>query len=55
MRPHYEVGQIIRDYGEEFRSKYRLSSHQLKTLHTLEICRTATLGGHVERCDNENC
>lgn len=55
MRPKYEVGQIIRDYGKEFRSQHRLSSHQLKTLHALSVCRTAALGGHVSRCDNEEC
>jgi hypothetical protein len=24
--------------------------HQLKTMHALEVCRTAALGGHLEQC-----
>lgn len=55
MRPRYEVAGIIRDYGDGFRDKHRLCSQQLKTLRALEVCRTAALGGHIERCDNEQC
>jgi hypothetical protein len=31
-----------------------LKQHQ-RVLNALKICRTAALGGHVERCDNEKC
>lgn len=55
MRPQHEIAHILRKYGDDFRIQYRLSSHQLKVLHALEVCRTSTLGGHVERCDNRAC
>ena len=55
MRPRYEVAQILRVYGDEFRKTHRLSPHQLKALQAIEICRTSTLGGHIERCDKEEC
>lgn len=52
MRPAYEVAQIVRDYGQEFISHYKpLKQHQ-KVLHAIQICRTAYLGGHVDRCAN---
>lgn len=55
MRPKYELADIIREYGDNFRKTTKLLPHQLRTLHALEICRTAALGGHVERCNNESC
>lgn len=55
MRPHFEVAQIIRDYGEDFTQKFTpLKQHQ-RVLNALKICRTAELGGHLERCTNEKC
>lgn len=55
MKPRYEVAGVIREYGDQFRAKHKLQANQLKVLHALEICRTAALGGHVERCDNSEC
>lgn len=55
MKPAFEVAQIIRDYGDDFVQKFQpLKQHQ-RVLNALKICRTAALGGHVERCDNEKC
>ena len=49
------MAQIIRDYGDDFVQKFQpLKQHQ-RVLNALKICRTAALGGHVERCDNEKC
>jgi len=31
------------------------NSWQLRTLHALRKCRTAALGGHIDRCDNPDC
>jgi hypothetical protein len=31
------------------------NSWQLRTLHALRKCRTAALGGHIDRCDNPKC
>jgi Putative transposase/Transposase zinc-binding domain len=51
-RPAVEVADIIREYGAAFLAKYGgwLSVTQKKALRDLGRCRTAALGGHVERC-----
>lgn len=45
-----EVADIFRLYGEDYRKTHKLSFEQLKVIHQIEICRTAALGGHIERC-----
>ena len=32
-----------------------VSLEQLKVMSAIENCRTAELGGHVVRCENETC
>jgi Putative transposase/Transposase zinc-binding domain len=51
-RPALEVADVIRAYGEAFLDRYggTLSARQGKTLRDLAACRTAALGGHVQRC-----
>jgi hypothetical protein len=46
------VADIIRQYGKDFieRNRSRLSWQQLKVLRAIEHCRTAVLGGHLDRC-----
>jgi hypothetical protein len=48
-----EVADIVRRFGPAFRETYRghLNRCQLRTLGAIEACRTATLGGHVWKCD----
>lgn len=46
-----EVAHIFRHFGEHYRREHRLSRPQLRTMRAIEICRTATLGGHVEECE----
>jgi hypothetical protein len=48
------VAQIIRDYGDDFVQKFQPLKHHQRVLNALKICRTAELGGHVERCDKCN-
>jgi hypothetical protein len=52
QRPLLEVADVIRSHGVAFLSKYgkHLSATQKKALRDLACCRTAALGGHVERC-----
>jgi hypothetical protein len=54
MRPVLEVADIFRRHGAPFRAAQssRLSSDQRRVMGAIEACRTATLGGHVERCDD---
>jgi hypothetical protein len=48
-----EVADIVRAHGEEFRQAHAasLSATQRRVLRAIETCRTAALGGHLERCD----
>jgi hypothetical protein len=51
-RPTLEVADIIRQHGKDFieSNRSRLSWQQLKVLRAIEHCRTAALGGHLDRC-----
>ncbi len=57
VRPALEVADIFRDFGPAWRQTNagHVSLGQLKVMSAIERCRTAALGGHVARCENENC
>ncbi len=52
-RPKLEVADILRDHGAAWRSANagHISLDQLKVMTAIERCRTAALGGHIERCE----
>src|SRR5437868_1033565 len=52
--PTLEVADIFRRYAEAWRARNvaHLSRGQRRVMTAIEICRTAALGGHVERCDD---
>jgi Putative transposase/Transposase zinc-binding domain len=56
-RPVLEVADIFRGHGGAWRQANagHVSLGQLKVMAAIENCRTAALGGHVARCENENC
>jgi putative transposase/transposase-like zinc-binding protein len=56
-RPTLEVADIFRDHGPAWREANRghVSLDQLKVMSAIERCRTAALGGHVARCENDAC
>ena len=56
-RPALEVADIFRDFGPAWRQTNagHVSLGQLKVMSAIERCRTAALGGHVARCENEDC
>jgi hypothetical protein len=56
-RPALEVADIFRDHGPAWRDANRghVSLDQLKVMSAIERCRTAALGGHVLRCENDAC
>jgi hypothetical protein len=56
-RSGLEVADIFRDHGPAWRETNRghVSLDQLKVMSAIERCRTAALGGHVARCENEGC
>ncbi|HSF96098.1 MAG TPA: IS91 family transposase [Thermohalobaculum sp.] len=53
-RPALEVADIFRDFGPAWRraNAGHISLGQLKVMSAIERCRTAALGGHVERCED---
>jgi hypothetical protein len=50
--PPFEVADIIRAHGNSFIEKNRswLTWFHLRVLFAIEHCRTAALGGHLDRC-----
>ena len=51
-RPKLEVADIFRRYGESYRNNHGASmcKAQQRVMTAIEVCRTAALGGHLERC-----
>src|ERR1700686_5608438 len=55
QRPrHLEVADIFRRHGEAWRTANagHVTLDQRRVMRAIEICRTAELGGHVERCQD---
>jgi hypothetical protein len=52
-RPQFEVADIFRRYGADYRLQHgvSLSVAQRRVMTAIEVCRTAVLGGHLEQCD----
>jgi hypothetical protein len=53
-RPSLEVADIFRGHGPAWRraNAGHVSLGQLKAMSAIENCRTASLGGHVARCED---
>jgi hypothetical protein len=53
-RPRLEVADVFRAHGAAWRKANagHVSLAQLKVMSAIETCRTAALGGHVERCED---
>lgn len=52
MRTPYDLGQIIREHGEEFLRSHNVVTPVRRTFVHLAQCRTSALGGHMEVCPN---
>ena len=52
-RPRLEVADVFRRYGEAYRQQHdaSMTPAQRRVMTAIEVCRTAALGGHLERCD----
>jgi len=52
-RPKLEVADVFHRYGEAYREQHgsSMSTAQRRVMTAIETCRTAALGGHLERCD----
>jgi len=51
-RPAIELADIFRRHGRAYRQAHALPRDHLRVMRAIEVCRTATLGGHVEKCDH---
>jgi Transposase zinc-binding domain/Putative transposase len=53
-RPRLEVADVFRRHGADWRraNAGHLSLGQLQVMSAIEQCRSAALGGHVERCED---
>jgi hypothetical protein len=49
-RPRFEVADIFRAHGPQYRASHLLSRVQQVAMWCIEACRTAILGGHVDKC-----
>jgi predicted Zn-ribbon and HTH transcriptional regulator len=49
-RPTWEVADIIRLHAKQYCHDHLLPLSHLKVMHSIKVCRTAYLGGHVEQC-----
>lgn len=53
-RPQLEVADVFRRHGAVYREQHGASmstAQQRRVMTAIEVCRTAALGGHLERCD----
>ena len=50
-RPQWEVADVFCSCGPDYRRQHSLPRIHLKVMRAIETCRTAALGGHVEKCD----
>ena len=54
MSSKLEVADIFRHHGEAYRQTHKghLGRTERRVMSAIELCRTAALGGHVERCED---
>jgi hypothetical protein len=49
--PRYDIADIVRGHRRELESAHALTREQKRVLTDIAQCRTAVLGGHLDRCD----
>lgn len=47
-----EIADIFREHGQTYQQQHGVSYEQQKVMNAILQCRTAALGGHVDKCDN---
>jgi Putative transposase/Transposase zinc-binding domain len=50
-----EVADVFRRHGDAYRSVHAIDRSAARVMGAIIACRTAALGGHVERCDSAAC
>lgn len=51
-KPKLEVADVFRQHIKDYQQSYHLWPEHFKVVSDLDHCRTAYLGGHIERCNN---
>jgi hypothetical protein len=49
------VADIFRQHGTAYRAAHALPLGPLRVMRAIEVCRTAALGGHIEKCSHCDC
>lgn len=49
-RSRLELADIFREYGDEYRTRHKLSPKQHSVMFDIEHCRTSQMGYHVDVC-----
>lgn len=49
-KPTFELAQIIKEYKDQFITQQHPLKHHERVLNAIEKCRTAALGGHIDKC-----
>lgn len=52
QRPRFEVSDIFRLYGKEYRSQNDMTKKQHAVMSAIENCRTSDYGFHVDQCNH---
>ncbi len=50
-KPQFEVADIFRQFGEEYRKNRHLPLSTVRMMWEIEHCRTSEMGGHLRECD----
>jgi len=50
LRARFEVAQVLRDHAADYRARRVMTEEQRRAVWAMVHCRTAALGGHVDRC-----
>ena len=50
-----EVADVVRRHGDAYRSAHPIDRSAARVMGAIRACRTAALGGHVERCQSAAC
>jgi hypothetical protein len=51
-RQRIELADIFSDHAQDFLSRHSLCTEQRKAFDAIRQCRTAAMGGHLDRCDH---
>lgn len=54
IKPAFELADVVRLHGERFIAQHHPYGQQLRVLNAIRKCRTAALGGHLDKCGTCN-